>query len=98
MAWGSATWRSSLIQRDMPLRGKVNGDALHASTLKGQGDVDNLAAEAIKLSDGIAGGGEEAEWLHGGPGSPPPGQQTTRSIGVIIVGRDGPPSEVAHGV
>jgi len=35
-----------------------------ATTLEGEGDVDGLSIQAIDLSNGIAGGGVEAEGEH----------------------------------
>jgi hypothetical protein len=55
----------------------IDGQAHDASALEVERDVDSLPIEAIQLGNDIAGGGEEAKWLHGDPISTQPVSQTT---------------------
>jgi hypothetical protein len=43
----------------------IDGDTHDTATFEIEGDVDGLLSQAIELSDGIAGGGVEAEGEHG---------------------------------
>ena len=43
----------------------IDGDAHHAAAFEVEGDVDALPIETVDLGDGVAGGGVEAERLHG---------------------------------